>query len=252
MNNSRERIIERIRAGLRTTRPFLETESARTPHTPPPFVHPVTHDDLVQQFAAELTKLQAYPHVCADDEAALEVIGDVLQQHQTQEVITWDFERINLPGLAELLRQRGVTRLDGRIAGAPEQRAALLQAHERAPVCIAAVDAAIAESATLVIHSGAGRPRMASLLAPVFIAVVRREQFVRGLGEAIERIRQTYGDVFADASALTLITGPSRTADIELTLTLGVHGPREVHTIIIESPATRSFHHSGAEDAESD
>jgi hypothetical protein len=117
MNNSRERIIERIRAGLRTTRPFLETESARTPHTPPPFVHPVTHDDLVQQFAAELTKLQAYPHVCADDEAALEVIGDVLQQHQTHEVITWDFERINLPGLAELLRQRGVTRLDGRIAG---------------------------------------------------------------------------------------------------------------------------------------
>jgi len=71
----------------------------------------------------------------------------------------------------------------------------------------------------------------------VFIAVVRRDQFVRGLGEAIERIKQTYGDVFADASALTLITGPSRTADIELTLTLGVHGPREVHTIIIESPA---------------
>jgi len=252
MNDSRERIIERIRAGLRANRLFLETESARAPHTPPPFVHPVTHDDLAQQFAAELTKLQAYPHFCADDEAALEVIADVLQQHQVREAITWDVDRIALPGLVDLLRQCGVTCLDGRVAGAPEQRTALLQAHERAPVCIAGVDAAIAESATLVIHSGAGRPRMASLLAPVFIAVVRREQFVRGLGEAIERIKQTYGDVFADASALTLITGPSRTADIELTLTLGVHGPREVHTIIIESPAKRSFHHSGAEYAASD
>ncbi|MDW8212970.1 MAG: lactate utilization protein [Roseiflexaceae bacterium] len=150
-----------------------------------------------------------------------------------REVITWDLEKIDLPGLAVLLQQRGIKRLDGRIAGEPAERAALLQAHERAPVCIAGVDAAIAESATLVVHSGEGRARMASLLAPVFIAVVHRAQFVRGLGEAIERIKQKYGDVFRDASALTLITGPSRTADIELTLTLGVHGPREVHVVII-------------------
>ncbi|MDW8233717.1 MAG: lactate utilization protein, partial [Roseiflexaceae bacterium] len=226
--------LDRIRASLRATRPFLEAEAARAPHAPPPFVHPITHDDLVQQFAAELTKLQAYPHLCADDEAALETIASILAQHEAREVITWDLEKIDLPGLADLLRQRGVRRLDGRIAGEPWQRAASLQAHERAPVCIAGVDVAIAESATLVVHSGEGRARMASLLAPVFIAVVRQAQFVRGLGEAVERIKQKYGDVFRDASALTLITGPSRTADIELTLTLGVHGPREVHVVIIE------------------
>lgn len=233
MNSSRDRMLDRIRASLRATRPFLEAESARASHMPPPFVHPITHDDLAQQFAAELAKLQAHPHLCADDEAALEAIADILAQHQAQEVITWDLEKIDLPGLADLLEQRGITRLDGRIAAAPEERAARLQAHERAPVCIAGVDAAIAESATLVVHSGEGRARMASLLAPVFIAVVRRAQFVRGLGEAIERIKQNCGDVFHDASALTLITGPSRTADIELTLTLGVHGPREVHVVII-------------------
>lgn len=233
MNSSRERMLDRIRASLGATRPFLEAESARASHKPPPFVHPITHDDLAQQFAAELTKLQAYPHLCTDDDAALETIAGILEQHGAQEVITWDLEQIDLPGLADLLHQRGVTRLDGRIEGDPAQRQASLQAHERAPVCIAGIDAAIAESATLVIHSGAGRARMASLLAPVFIAVVRRTQLTRGLGEAIERIKQKYGDLFRDASALTLITGPSRTADIELTLTLGVHGPREVHTVII-------------------
>lgn len=233
MNSSRDRMLDRIRAGLRATRPFLETESARASHTPPPFVHPITHDDLAQQFAAELAKLQAHPHLCDDDEAALEIIASIIDQHQAKEVITWELEKIDLPGLADLIKQRGIMRLDGRIATAPEERTALLQAHERAPVCIAGVDAAIAESATLVVHSGEGRARMASLLAPVFIAVVRRAQFVRGLGEAIERIKQNYGDVFRNASALTLITGPSRTADIELTLTLGVHGPREVHVVII-------------------
>lgn len=233
MNSSRERMLERIRASLRTTRPFLEAEAGRAPHAPPPFVHPITHDDLAQQFAAELAKLQGYAHLCADDEAALETIADILAQHEAQEVITWDPEKIDLPGLADLLEQCEAKRLDGRIAGEPVQRTALLQTHERALACIAGVDAAIAESATLVVHSGEGRARMASLLAPVFIAVVRRPRLVRGLGEAIERIKQTYGEVFRDASALTLITGPSRTADIELTLTLGVHGPREIHVVII-------------------
>ncbi len=233
INSSRERILERIRAGLAGTRPFLETEATRVSHTPPPFVHPITHDDLAHQFAAELTKLQGYPHLCDNDESALEAIAGIIDRHEAREVITWDLAAINLPGLDEMLRQRGITRLDGQIAGEGEQRTALLQAHERAPVCISGVDAAIAESATLALHSGGGRARMASLLAPVFIAVVRREQLVRGLGEAIERIKQNYSDVFRDASALTLITGPSRTADIELTLTLGVHGPREIHVVLI-------------------
>lgn len=226
-------MLERIRAGLRVTQTFLEAESMRAPHAPPPFVHPITHDDLAQQFAAELTKLQGYPYLCSDDESALEVIAGIIDRHEAREAITWDLAAINLPGLDHLLRQRGVTRLDGQIAGEGDQRTALLQAHERAPVCITGVDAAIAESATLVLHSGVGRARMASLLAPVFIAVVRRAQLVRGLGEALERVRQRYGDVFRDASALTLITGPSRTADIELTLTLGVHGPREIHVVLI-------------------
>ncbi|HEU5088142.1 MAG TPA: LUD domain-containing protein, partial [Roseiflexaceae bacterium] len=75
---------------------------------------------------------------------------------------------------------------------------------------------------------------LASLLAPVYIAVLRRSQVVRGLGEALARLQAQHpGDFFAAASSLTVITGPSRTADIELTLTLGVHGPREVHAIII-------------------
>ena len=71
-------------------------------------------------------------------------------------------------------------------------------------------------------------------MSPVHVAVLRADQLVRGLGEALAQIQARRGpDSFADASNLTLITGPSRTADIELTLTLGVHGPREIHVVLI-------------------
>ncbi len=109
-----------------------------------------------------------------------------------------------------------VTQLDGQITGA--ERAAQLQALESAPICISGADVGIAESGTLLLLGGAGRGRLASLLAPVHIAVLRSSQLVRGLGEALAAIQARHGpDVFADSSSLTLITGPSRTADIELT-----------------------------------
>ena len=77
--------------------------------------------------------------------------------------------------------------------------------------------------------------RLASLLAPVHIAVLRRAQIVRGLGEALAQLQEWHGsNIFADSSNLTLITGPSRTGDIEQTLTLGVHGPREIHVVLID------------------
>jgi len=232
MRTSRERMLANIRASLDTNRAALAAIAASAPHTPPPFVHP-PQDDLAAQFAAELARLEGYPHRCADDEDALETIREILQVHQGTSVIAWDAEQIGLPGIDALLGSIGVTALDGRIAYA-EDRAEQLQMLEPAPVCISGANAAIAESATLVVLSGAGRGRLASLLAPVYIGVVRTSQLVRGLGEALAAVQAQHGrDIFRDHSNLTLITGPSRTADIELTLTLGVHGPREVHVVLI-------------------
>lgn len=125
--------------------------------------------------------------------------------------------------------------MSGQVAYSGDERAARLQALDPVPVCISGANIGIAESATLVVRGGAGRGRLASLLAPVHIAVLRVPQLVRGLGEALAAVKERYGpDVFADSSSLTLISGPSRTADIELTLTLGVHGPREIHVVLID------------------
>jgi L-lactate dehydrogenase complex protein LldG len=231
MSTSRERILTNIRSGLVAVRPIMEAEAALADHTAPPHVHPA-QDDLVAQFAAELTKLECFPHPCADDEAALEIIADILSNHAAHSVITWDLEQVGLAGLSALFAEQGISAQTVDTTGTG--RAAALQALEPISVCISGAEAGIAESATVIVRGGAGRPRLASLLAPAYIAILRRPQIARGLGEALAGIRARHGTaLFADASSLTLISGPSRTADIELTLTLGVHGPREVHVLLI-------------------
>ena len=225
-------MLARIRDSLGQSRAMLADVAARTPHAPPPFVHPA-QDDLPAQFAAELTKLEGYPHRCADDAQALDAIRDILQRHQSSSVLAWDRDQIGLPGLDALLADLRIGVLDSAIIG--PSRAERLRALEPAPVCISGADAGIAESGTLVLRSGIGRGRLASLIAPVHIAVLRRAQIVRGLGAALTLLQQQHGrDLFVDSSNLTLISGPSRTGDIELTLTLGVHGPREIHVVLID------------------
>jgi L-lactate dehydrogenase complex protein LldG len=234
MRDSRERILANIRASLNQSRVELAAIAAQTDQTPPPFVLP-PQADLAAQFAAELAQLEGRPHRCASDAEALDAFRAILRAHQATTVIAWDFDQIGLPGLDALLADAGVTALDSRIAYTGEERAERLQTLEPAPICISGADVGIAESGTLVVLSGPGRGRLASLLAPVYIGVLRTARIVRGLGEALAAVQSQHGpDVFRDRSNFTLISGPSRTADIELTLTLGVHGPREVHVVLID------------------
>jgi len=90
---------------------------------------------------------------------------------------------------------------------------------------------AIADTGTLVLTGERERNRLLSLLPPIHVVVLYPHQVLGSLTEVLavdsERLDQT----------ITLVTGPSRTADIELTLTKGVHGPREIHAIFLESAA---------------
>jgi L-lactate dehydrogenase complex protein LldG len=88
------------------------------------------------------------------------------------------------------------------------------------------VDHAIAESGTLVLAAGPGRPRAASLLPPHHVAVLPRDRIVFDLAALFPLLG-------APPSALTFITGPSRTADIELTPVRGAHGPIGVTVVVV-------------------
>ena len=98
-------------------------------------------------------------------------------------------------------------------------------------VGITTAQAAIAETGTLVLESDQERNRLVSLLPPVHIAVVNAADVCATLGEALRLVRRDGSEM---SRAITFITGPSRTADIELTLTIGVHGPKELYVIVAE------------------
>src|ERR1035438_3227673 len=94
---------------------------------------------------------------------------------------------------------------------------------------ITKADYALADTGTLVVFSEAGEGRTLSLLPPVHVAVVEESRILAGLDELMEREPR-----FPErSSAMIFITGPSRTADIERTLTVGVHGPGELHVVVL-------------------
>lgn len=95
-------------------------------------------------------------------------------------------------------------------------------------VGITYAQAGIAETGTLVLDSSVERNRLVSLVPPVHIAILDASRIYATLAETLEAL-QSGGEL---SPAITFITGPSRTADIELTLTIGVHGPQELYVIV--------------------
>jgi L-lactate dehydrogenase complex protein LldG len=89
----------------------------------------------------------------------------------------------------------------------------------------------LAETGSVVLASSPEEPRAASLLPWVHISLLREDRILPGLDELFDAVG---GD---PPSALAIVTGPSRSADIEQTLTVGVHGPGEVHVVLLPPSA---------------
>ena len=112
------------------------------------------------------------------------------------------------------------------------QRQALRRRAIEGDIALTGVDYAIAETGSCVLIARKGLSRIVSLLPPVHVAVVERGQVLPSLDELFTLRRRDFlrGDL---GSYMNLITGPSRTADIEHTIVTGVHGPGEVHMVLI-------------------
>jgi L-lactate utilization protein LutC len=171
----------------------------------------VSRAECLARFQEELSALGVESH--------LETTQDCVQRRVTtllagRRVLSWDREALPY-ALGSIVG-------DAVFAGDPRD------AQAAAEVGLTGCDAAIAETGSLVLLSGPGRSRAVSLLPPVHLAVVRSEDLCFSLGDVF----RTHAGRLSQAASCTLITGPSRTADIELTLTLGVHGPGTVLVVI--------------------
>ncbi len=148
-----------------------------------------------------------------------------------------------VPVLAELLQGRTAVAsnapflADCGVLGLPQvqsgftDREALRAVCATADVGITSADYALAATGTLVMLSSPQEARMISLLPPAHIAVFPRARLLANLDELLSVLPNPA----EQTSSMVLITGPSRTADIEQILVRGVHGPGEICAVIVES-----------------
>jgi L-lactate dehydrogenase complex protein LldG len=129
---------------------------------------------------------------------------------------------------APLLAECGITGISG-VATGFRNEPELRDACSTAEFGITSADYALAETGSLVMLSSVEEARMISLLPPVHIAVVDKSKLLSGLDELFT----TLPEPAERTSSMVLITGPSRTADIEQILVRGVHGPGEIHVVLV-------------------
>jgi L-lactate dehydrogenase complex protein LldF len=186
----------------------------------PTGVSPTTILRGKEAFAAELTALGGYFEECTLDGLAPKILG-LLQDHKAHQLLVWD--EPGLPrGLLEQLAEAGMNLI--KPTGDATTSASLVRAG------LTGTLAGIASTGSLVITAGPGRPLTASLLPELHIAILKEEDIVDDLAQVLSR------QAVKRASATVIITGPSRTADIEMALTIGVHGPGELRVLCINRP----------------
>ena len=129
---------------------------------------------------------------------------------------------------APVLRQCGITALAGVESGVSNS-AQVRELSANAACGITGADYALADTGTLVMLASPQEARLISLLPPVHIAIVDHERLLTGLDELLSILPRPA----EQTSSMVLITGPSRTADIEQILVRGVHGPGEIHVVVV-------------------
>lgn len=205
-HNSRNEILKKIRAALThsTRLPFPQSEGNTSPFQP-------LQQDIVVEFAEQFTALQGKFIFCANEQEAL---------HEMQ----------------QLFKRLGWTKIFCTHATWSAHLPPTLITSD-----IASCDASITDCEALVARTGSillssnNSGRTTSVYAPVHVCMAYTSQITYDIKDGLDGLKQKYGSALP--SFITLATGPSRTADIEKTLVVGVHGPKEVYLFLIDDLA---------------
>jgi L-lactate dehydrogenase complex protein LldG len=194
----------------------------------------VDNGSLVDRFCRELSLVGGNAHRIAPDAKLETFVEKVLSVGESCSVALSDGCAIRDSGLREWLTNSGIEVLSTLSDSQTSQKDYVRKLLD-ARIGITQVDYAIAETGTLVLISGAEQHRLLSLVPPVHICLLHARQIVPTLGSVLTRLEQRFATGDITPRAVTMITGPSRTADIEHTLTMGVHGPVALHVLISET-----------------
>jgi len=207
-NNAREHILQRIKQALKqpVPVPFPSSEGNDSVFQP-------STQELEISFAENFTQLQGRFSYCENETELAVQLNLLAAQRKWAKVYCIE------PALKNSLTEKGYTN------------------HEATDLatCDAAItycDQLIARTGSMILSSGQPSGRTVSVYAPVHICVAYTDQLVYDIADGLNSLIDRYR--LALPSLITLASGPSRTADIEKTLVVGVHGPKEVFCFLLE------------------
>src|SRR5436853_1298299 len=195
-------------------------------------------DDRISLFTAELCKVGGNVEPLVDRRSATTQIAEMLKARAATAVAVSNGVESLLPNAREYFAGQGfqVTPSLNEFQFDSSSGETPAEAYKRTLINIDAgvttADYAIADTGTLVLVSGSEQHRLISLMPPLHICLLKQDSILPNLAELIYRVNDGPYSKTRPPLVMTFITGPSRTADIELTLTIGVHGPRELQVFI--------------------
>ena len=213
VNSARDEILDAVRSALgRPGQP--------APPVPPtarvPARVPGSADDEITLLLDEICKLGGRTRRL-DADGLRDALVELIQVETIRKATLWQTVELQALGVSEILSVRGVE-----IVSSQAGKDAL--AH--CDLGVTGVDMALPETGTLVLRASPQQPRAVSLLPRAHLALVRPANLRADLAAVLREMR-------ADPYAV-FVTGPSRTADIELTVTIGVHGPQVLYVWVLE------------------
>jgi len=206
---SKENILKKIRKALShsTPLPFPNSEGINSVFEP-------LQQEAEVEFAEQFTKLQGKFIYCINRQELAFQLGSLVKKQDWQKVYCVEDKLIEPVALqlSDRLIKTGLENCDVSITGC---------------------EYLVARTGSIVMSTAQSSGRSTSVYAPIHICIAFTNQLVYDLKDALQAAKDKYGNNLP--SLITFATGPSRTADIEKTLVVGVHGPKEVYLFLVES-----------------
>lgn len=204
MSNARERILSRLKQGRRDTY-----------DAPAPYVAPAAKPDKVTRFSARLEKVFATFETVGNSEETTRAVASYLQQHNAGQQLV----------VSDAARETGLL-----VESEFDTVTAPTRANELNALAMAY--AGIAETGTLVMLSGPGSPVTTNFLPDNFICLLRVKDILNDMESLWRRMADEGRSM---PRTVNLITGASRTADVEQIIQMGAHGPRRLHVLLLDN-----------------
>ncbi len=185
------------------------------------------HSGLISRFKAELESLHGRFYLTSTREA-VEMIAKIAEEKRVKLAVKSNVpfeDQINLAGAFSKI---GISLVD---IGAGNQTN-VTEIITKADMGLSGADLAIAETGTIAIVTRMDADRLVTCLPPVHLALVPSSVLVRRPKDALPLLQQEFRG--SQPSVVSFVSGPSRTGDVEVKLVLGVHGPHEVHVVMLE------------------